>query len=150
MINSAVVSAALLVQLQESAGIVSSWPNITIERSEYINESSSRTPWVGVYRQAKNYSPRTLGRHSKTWEGEVNVMVIVQHASFASGADAEDKLEELLQDVEKAIVDDTTIGGTLEILTGLVVNYSYRIADGTNNVYFQQATIEITGRVATG
>lgn len=150
MIDAAKVSKALYEQLTNSPELNADWPGIIIDRSEFVNESPDRTPWVGIYRQGKNYAPRTLGRHAASWNGQVTVMVLVQYAAYQSGEDTEDRLEKLMESVESAIVADTTIGGTLEMMNEMSVQYSYQIPDGVHNVFFQNATIEITGEVRAG
>lgn len=150
MINVALVSAATINQLEQDGELNAAYPALRIERSEYVNEDPNRTPWIGVFRSSKAYRPRTMGRHARSWDGEVEVMILVQYASLKSGASAEDELEDLLSYVENALVKDTTIGGTLEILNSLGVRYSYRSGDEPHNVYFQQATLTLTGVAASG
>lgn len=111
-----------------------------VERGEYVNADPGIAVdgWVGVYRGALEYAPHTIAGRAFNVTGDV--IVIVQAASAASGGDAEDMLELFLQKVIDGLESDKTFGGTVTILTGYSIEYSYASND-SGSLHMQWATI---------
>jgi hypothetical protein len=120
-----------------------------IEEAGYVNTRPDQAPWIGVYDAQKTYDPRTLGRHSGSWNGQVQLNVVVQEVSYRDGVDARDRLENLLELVEQCVVDDPTIGGTVDRVLGLSVDYAFR-REEFETVYFREAVLTIEAEAATG
>jgi len=147
MINYATISSALQAQLLADATVAGLLKVARIERGGFMNVDADNTPWVGVYRGGISYAPRTLGS-DQNWEATPNIRVIAQTSDLKSGERCEDSLEALVKAINDAILTDTTIGGTVDIVTGFDVEYSYR-EDERTSVHFQQAIITIGMEVAT-
>lgn len=120
----------------------------TVERSEWVNENPSRCPWLGIYRGGMDYSPETLGNGPDYWTGAMTLRLMVQAANYESGAAVEDELEGYVRDVIGKVFSDTTIRGSVDMVTGVSVNYSY-IAEDSETLYFQAAIIELNLEVST-
>lgn len=146
-INISTISKALQSQLQSDAG-VQSFLQGDIVRGEYINEDPNNTPWVGVYRGAVRYVPRTLGINAKNWEPSPNMRIVVQDTDMLSPDNCEDLLEEHVKLIIDAVFADRTIGGTVDIIKEVNVEYLYNETD-RESLYFQTAIITLDLEVAT-
>lgn len=120
----------------------------TVSRSEYVNEDHAMCPWLGVYRQAIDYTPETLGMGSDHWTASMIVRLIVQAANLSSGADCEDDLEGYVKQVVDKVVEDTTLAATVDMVNGIKISYSY-VAEDEETIYFQAAIVELTLEVST-
>ena len=120
----------------------------TIERSEFVNENPSLCPWLGIYRGDITYDPETLGLGDDAWEGRMVLRLVAQATNFNSGAEAEDQLEDYVNKIITKMLGDTTLAGTIDMITGIKVSYSY-IAEEEETIYFQAAIIELTLEVST-
>lgn len=150
MIDTSKITKALVRQLKNDAALVEM--GFTITRSEYINTDPSDVPWAGVYRVTTTYSPGTLGHHAASWDGTVEIKVVVQAASTSGdGAQAEVDLCRYEEAVITAIWSDPTIGNTVDMLTGLAVDYTF-VDTGEDNeaLYFPNAVITVTAEVTAG
>lgn len=146
LLNTADVTAALVDLLNSHPDTMGYLKNI--ERGEYVNKDPALTPWCGVYRTEINYEPRQLGHHARTWLSLLTVKLVVQ-AHAGTGPDTEDELENTVQRVMTAVLSDLTIGGTVEMLKKMNIQYSY---DETNSstLDFQWAFIELVYETRTG
>ena len=147
MINIADITTALQAQLTADV-TVSEFLASPIVRGGLINNDAGMTPWIGIYRGAVNYEPRTLGRGLSTYEAYPSVRIIVQETSMDSGEDCENLLEGRVKSVLDAVLADPTIGGTVDMVTGFGVEYGYVETD-RETLYFQSAIITISLEVAT-
>ena len=147
MINYAAITAALAAQLLASSGVSALLKVQTIERGGFVNVDADQCPWVGVYRGAVKFEPRTLGSINN-WEAFPTIRILAQAASYQSGSDCEDRLEALVKACHEAVLSDTTIGGTVDMVTGFTVDYSYR-EDERETVHYQQAMITLQIEVRT-
>lgn len=145
MIDASKITAALEAQFNADATM----QDAIIERCEYVNQQETRVPWLGIYRTRVKYTPRTLGRHTETWQGQIYITLLLQEASSSSGAEAEERLEAFIKRTLTSIWADPTLGGQLEMVVDMDVSY---IEESTNedSLYFQTAMIEIIGEVRTG
>lgn len=146
MINLSTVTKALQEQLNNNVGVKNFIKNEVV-RGEMVNVDPNQVPWVGVYRGKVNYFPRTLGSMNN-WEAEPSVRVIVQNTDLRSAAACEEELEEYVQAILNAVITDTTIGGTVDIIKDFNVEVGYLETD-RNSIYFQGAVITFNLEVAT-
>jgi hypothetical protein len=143
------ISNALTQRLAEDTGILQF--GATVEQAEFVNTTPQYAArgWIGVYDARKVYDPRTLGRHSTAWQGTVTLNVVVQYADYKDGRSARDGLEELLELVETVLTDGVTLGGTVDRVTGLEVDYAFR-REEAGTVYYREAVVAVEAEVATG
>ncbi|HKJ88815.1 MAG TPA: hypothetical protein VKA48_09940 [Gammaproteobacteria bacterium] len=147
MIHLGTITTALTELLRKNPDLIDL--QARVDEAEYANQNPDNTPWIGVYDARKVYDPRTLGRHSTAWQGQVNLTVVVQYASFKDGKDARDGLEKILEAVEAAITADVRLDGTVDRVTGLEVDYAFR-REEFERAYFREGVITIEAEVATG
>ncbi len=147
MINYSTITTALAAQLKADASISETIKEKYIERGGTINEKPDRAPWIGIYRSKLNHDPRTLGSMNN-WESTGQIRIAVQQVDMKSGMDCEDRLEALVQDVLNAIIADTTIGGTVDMVNKFAIDYRYLESD-RKTLYFQMAIITMDFEVAT-
>jgi len=119
----------------------------SIERGNIPNKDIGHTPWLGIYRRKVDYDPHTIGGN-RSWKGTVELGLLVQAASFKDGEDAEDILEDLLQSIQAVILNNKKLNGTVDMLTGLGVEYFFNDEDDPSFTY-QQAEIILTYEVRT-
>lgn len=118
-----------------------------IVQGEVINYDPNQTPWIGIYRGSVNYEPRTLGSDNN-WEGFPSVKIIVQATDIKSASRCEAALEGYVKIVIDAMLEDTTLKGTVDIITSFDVEQGY-IETDRNTTYFQGASITFNMEVAT-
>lgn len=146
-INVGAIAKALQLQIQNDFE-VSSFLKSEVVRGDYINEDPNNTPWIGVYRGTVRYVPRTLGVSARNWEPSPEIRVVIQDTNFISAENCEDALEEHIKLVIDAIFKDTTIGGTVDMINEINVEYLYNETD-RESTYFQTAIITLKLEVAT-
>lgn len=112
------------------------------ERNADPNVAAKNKGWIGIYRDSIDYNPHTTG--STPWLANVNIRVELQVASFRSGEDAEDKL----QDGEKEIMDllnaNKNIGGTVGMTMGYNIKYEYNVE---SQIYWHASIITLKTEV---
>lgn len=143
MINVATIMQQVLEWLQDDPEL----DGFTIERSELVNEDAGKASagWIGLYRRTVDYDPRNLGVAPNNYHGELTFMLFVQRAIMASGAEAEDALED---DVKKVLDRLVQLPRThVDTFTDLVIDYTYQETDRTT-MYFQGALITVTAQVS--
>lgn len=117
------------------------------ERNEdpSLATGESVSGWIGIYRGQVDYEAHSIG--STPWKALLEVIVEVQAASFLSGDDAEDRL----QDAEKAVLDvlasNKTLNGTVDMTNGYSIDYEYNYQG--KEVYFHSAIITIKAEART-
>lgn len=124
--------------------------DVTVQRSEEMNETPSLCPWVGVYRAECAFPSRTLGSGIAGWRGQrVNVILLAQESDPGSGEACEDRLNELVDKVLSALLSDMTLGGAAQTLDEVTVRYPdyRRVSDGP---YMQTAMIFFTAITMVG
>ena len=147
MIDLSIITKALQDQLNSNIGVIEFLRNSTVIRGEFINDDPNQTPWAGIYRGKVTYEPRTLGSMNN-WEAKPTVRIIIQASDLRSAEDCETALEGYVKTVMDAIIEDTTIGGTVDIITGFDVEVGY-IETDRSNMHFQGASITLHLEVAT-
>jgi hypothetical protein len=148
VINYSTITTALAAQIYADATIQKKLRENYIERGGIINEVASRAPWIGVYRSSIKHTPRTLGLGAQNWESQGAIRICIQHVDMKSGSACEDSLESLVQLVVAAIINDSTIGGTVDFVKDYSVDYRYLESD-RKSLYFQMAILTITFEVRT-
>lgn len=141
MIKASVITKAVYTMLKKGLS-----DDYTVQRSEYINVDADKCPWVGVYRGEMVYDPRTLGAGVNNWRAEFKVRIVIQAASFKSGEKVEEDLEEYIKAVLDIINADPRLDGTVAMVRGISVNYSFNIEE-SESLYYQNAEIELTTEV---
>lgn len=118
-----------------------------VDQGEYVNRLQNIEPWVGVYKGGRRYTPATLGHDALQWDNSITIMVIVQAAYYGSGTQCDELLEERIKEVLDAINSDHTLGGNVDMLNGIDIEYNY-ISDKSESILFQEAQINLTYEVA--
>jgi len=147
MINLSVITKALQEQLNSNIQVRDILGSREVVRGELINMDVNMTPWVGVYRGNVKYEPRTLGSMNN-WEALPSIRVIVQASHLSSAEQCEIDLEGYVQKILDAVIDDTTLGGTVDIITSYDVEVGY-IETDRSTVHFQGASITFNMEVST-
>ena len=115
-----------------------------VVRSETVNgdPSLAMEGWAGIYRSACRYDPRTLGKGGGNFRASITLYIVAQVTSLQTGADAEERLEEVIGNLLRVFFNDLSIRSTVEMIEELNVTYSYnRTSEKT--AYFQEALIEV-------
>ena len=124
--------------------------DVVIERCEYVNQDENRVPWIGIYRTRVKYAPKTLGRHTETWQGQIHLTLLLQQSSMDSGAEAESRLEQLIYDTLTVLWADPTFGGNVEMTVDMDVSYVEENVSNEDSLYFQTAMLQLICEVRTG
>lgn len=119
-----------------------------VERGEYLNRDPAVTPWIGVYRTAADYTPRALGKHSKSWSGDITVKLVLQVYS-ENGEKAEDDLENLIRLTMDVVFSDLQVNSNVSTLKRVAVQYSYEETE-SQTMNYQWAFITLTYEARTG
>lgn len=114
-----------------------------IERGAEINKDPALCPWVGIYRASVQYPSRTLGLGQGYRGQRVQLVLLTQHADWASGEACEEALEALNVDVLSVLLSDPRLGGVVDGLDEIEVQYPdyQRTQSGQ---YIQTSAIYIT------
>ena len=127
-------------QLRNNA--VLSAKGYNVKQGVYINRNPDIEPWVGVYKGKRNYTPATLGHDLLQWDNSITVMVVVQAAFYGDGDLTDELLEERIKEVLDAVNGDHTIGGQVDMLNDISIEYSY-VREDSSTILFQEATINL-------
>ena len=124
----------------------------TIDRSEFINDNPELAPWVGVFRVRTKYSPLQLGQHSRSWLAEVSIDIVIQEVSYDSGEAAEVKLEDLVTDIMRVLMDNLTLKDKVDQITGFEQEYIFKPSqdEDSDKFFFQTTVLTIEAEVRTG
>lgn len=114
---------------------------------EYINVNPGNTPWIGIYRESSSHRPELLGA-GVDWKMEGGFKLVVQETSDESGEDCEIRLENLIDKVVSAMFADKTLGGVIDSLNALDIEYGY-IETEMDSIYFQSAILSFNFEVQT-
>lgn len=147
MINASEITRRVKTQLFNGLKVKNK--DYTVSRGEYINKDYELAPWVGIYRGAIEYDPATLGDGLNSWRANMKLRLVVQEASLESGEDAEEKLEQAVQDVLDVMMADKEWAGKGASMTvGISVEYSYNETK-SESIYFQSAMLTLEAEVRT-
>lgn len=147
MLNFSVITSALQATLEADADL--SAAGFKIEVGDYVNTDPNRAPWLGIYRTSIQYDPRTCGRSDSSWQGIITLRLIIQATHMQSGAACEARLEGYIKNVLDAVWADETWQATVDMVTGLDVEYSYK-EDEQQSIYFQWAMVTVKADARTG
>jgi hypothetical protein len=125
-------------QLQENVKL----EQFTVEVGECVNENPSLTPWLGVYKTQVRHDPNTLGTTRRHWKGTITLTLLVQATSLKSGEDCGELLEDYIQNVLDAVLNDTTFGNSVDMVNKFDVTYSYERTE-SDSLFFQDAYITL-------
>ena len=136
MINLKTITAGVETIL--NAGLTGYTITRNEERNVDPNIAAQNNGWIGIYRGRLEYETYATG--SIPWMAHIEVKVEVQIASFTSGEDAEDKL----QDAEKAVIDvlvaNKKLNNTVDMTNGYSIDYEY---NADEEIYHHAAIITI-------
>ena len=147
MINFNKITKALETILNSNIEVSEFMNKKLVVVGEVINYDPNETPWIGIYRGEVDYEPRTLGSMNN-WEAFPSIRVVVQAADFESAYKCEEDLEGYVKKIIEAVLQDTTIGGTVDIVTKFKVEQGY-IETDLPSTHFQGASITFNMEVAT-
>ena len=123
--------------------------DVTLARSEEINEIPAACPWVGVYRADCQFPTRTLGAGPGYRHQRISVVLLAQESDPGSGAACEDRLNELVNMLVSSLLSEPTLGGVVHTIDDFSVRYpDYRRVD--DDVYMQTAMILFTAITTVG
>lgn len=117
--------------------------SVTVDRSAE-GDNPSRCPWLCVYRFGARLPPRTLGVAPGFRRHNVDLAIVAQHSDATSGEQCEIRLEKLVKAALDALLNDTTIGGTVQQLgEEIFIQYpDFRLT--SEGQYMQTAVINFT------
>lgn len=108
-----------------------------IAQTDHVNVDADNTPWIGIYRLEYDESPIRLGE-VRDYDREELINIFIQAASYKSGADCEQRLDNLVARVIASIWTDTTINNSVECVNEVNVEYKYDLIN-RKKIYFQTA-----------
>jgi len=113
-----------------------------IERSNIPNRDMGHTPWLGIYRSKVEYDPHTIGS-GRSWKAQVEIILLLQVATFESGEASEELLEEQLQKVQQILLAKKKVGNTVDQLVSMSVEYFFN-NESDESFNYQQAEVTVT------
>ncbi len=139
--------ATIMIQLQEWLEDDPALDGHLVERSELLNEDPGRAVngWIGLYRRSVDYEPRNLGVTPNNYHATLDFVVAVQRTAMASGADAEDVLEDSVKKVLDRVVQLPKT--YIDHFSDISIDYTYLEAE-RNTLYHQGALITFTAEVS--
>ena len=141
-VNVAAVQAAL-GNLLLTNGALMDMTALTIEHGEAIVESENQCPWVGVYCVGVTYDVRTLGFGAGMRYQRMQFWLVCKEQSPNSGSECTTKLETLVQAVNSAVLSDTSLGGTVDVIEEFRTDYP-AWGKSAGGVYLQTAVTQFT------
>lgn len=139
--NAFSVLAALEAMLKANTALINFEGRIT--RGEEINMDENLMPWIGIYPLGDEFPIRTLGVGNGFRQQRLSIAVIIQNMSRTSGAACQDALGEFEKAVIDAILSDTSLGGTMDVVDNFSVSYSAP-AKQASNFTIQSSVINFT------
>jgi len=141
MIDISILTSNILNILKSDKNIVKE--KMAVEYSEYINLDPGNAPWIGFYNKSVKYDPRTLGKHSASWDAEIEIDFLIQASDLESGKNCSDKLNKYIKYVLDALWSDPGFKSSVDMVTGFDINYLYE-REQSETIYFQMADITLT------
>jgi len=114
------------------------------KRNNDPNTAAQGKGWIGIYRAGLDYDAHTTG--SQPWLAHPSVMVEIQAASFLSGEDAEDRLQDAEQEIMDVLTANKKLDDTVNMTNGYEIKYEFN-EDEEAQVYFHAAIITIKTEV---
>lgn len=126
--------------------------NVRIERGEELNEDPDKMPWVGIYPMGEQLPIRTMGMGNGFRAQQLKIAVICQASGLSGASAVQDDLGVLVAAVESRILTDTSLGGSMDVITDFDVFYAEPGRKGDRSI--QSAVIQFTAeklvKVSTG
>lgn len=114
----------------------------TVTLGEVINEDVNACPWLGIYRTGVVYPSRTAGVGAGYRRNNVGLLIMAQEMA-TDGDECAKKLEALIQNVVRVLMNDESLKGNVDVLDGLEVVYErYGLVQ---DAYMQTALIHFVG-----
>lgn len=114
---------------------------LTVMRSEEINDLPRACPWVGIYVEGVDYPVKTIGRAAGFRGEAVRLVFVIQEMSNQAGASCSDALNELHAKVLEVLFEDTTFGGNAQSIGEVSLKYESYLKK--ENVYMQTAYLYV-------
>lgn len=109
--------------------LLAQWPalmdyqRLAIKHGEKPPDIESECPWIGVYCVGHRLVARTLGMGAGVRSQEITFWVVCKEASPNSGNECAEKLENLVQAAASAVLSDTSLGGTVDVVKDITITY---------------------------
>jgi hypothetical protein len=119
---------------------------VYIERSGDPDMDPGEQGYVLIFRERLAFTPRTLGMGAGFREQRINLILLVAQSNATSGSDCEDDLEDLIKRVTSCLLNNYSIGGTVDNLgDDFEVRYESYAKSGER--FQQKAALFISGIV---
>lgn len=138
-VNVSDITRAIVAMLSDDLRIGQA--GVRVERSEQFDADTN--DYVGVYRNSQRFPPRTLGMGTGYRRQDVELVAIVRACNHSSGADCEDRLEEMVQDFVRVLLSDPSLRGTVDNL-GEEFEVKYDSYDQKGGMWVQKAVVFFT------
>lgn len=142
-----IINTVSVADVQSALGRqLAQWPDLidmtglTIEHGEKPPDDQNRCPWIGVYCVEHELPMRTLGMGAGVRYQRMKFWLVCKEASPNSGNECAAKLEALIKSAASAVLSDCSLGGTVDIVETLTVNYPEW--GKQTGVYVQTAVIQ--------
>lgn len=135
-----IITKALQKLLQDDVNL----KQFEVTRNEYVNTDPGRSKWIGIYKGKVEHSAKYLMAGAPaSYQTKFVLSVVVQAFSgMHKGEDTDEELEQRIKTVTDRVMDGTKIGGTVQNITGVYVEYQYDESDDST-MPFQIAIISI-------
>lgn len=148
MINVSSVMNALYLQVASAQTVVDS--NIIVELNSVINQDPNRMPWVGLFHDQVEITPRRLQRPNP-WEFTYRPSIIIEVGNFGfneSEMEASNRLDETLDVVFTAIDSIRTFVNCVYMITDYTVTPFRFSNDQDQAIYAYEMRMGITKRIS--
>ena len=119
MINMSTITRSVEEMLREHTA------GYTIERNGARNMDPNRAAqgngWIGIRKGKKDYEAYSTG--SAKYLCDLEIVVEVQYARYDDAAEAEDHIEEAVEEILGILNNHQDLDGTVALLTGFRVDY---------------------------
>jgi len=147
MINFYEITKAFREQLEDDETILKE--QFKIQLGEYVNKDPDISPWCGVYKVKRGFTPGALGHSDEQWDDAMTIRAVVQASHYSGGEKCDEVLEKNIAVVLNAIQKDHTLGGKVEQLKTIDITYDY-LYDSSGTILFQNAFIDFNFEVYNG
>lgn len=117
--------------------------SLTIENAERVNDSENNCPWIGIYCVGVEYPGRTIGMGQGMRYQRMQFWIVCQQQSTNSGMECAQRLEQLVQAANSAVLSDTSLGGTVDAVDEFRTEYP-QWGKSAGGVYMQTAVTQFT------
>lgn len=121
----------------------SSGKTVVVMRPVNLQANSAASGWIGLYVDDVNYVPRAAGAGLRNWNYTPVYRIIVQHSDMQDAGLAFSKLEDLVKVVLDVVMDNRTLGGQVDTLMSVHVQYDFLEKDA-KTMHFAAALVTLT------